>query len=128
MRIGKLAALGGCSAETIRYYEKENLLPEPHRLENGYRDYSTDHLKWLQFILRSRKLGFTQTQVRQLVTLSDLESDICDDVHELVLTHLDDVQAKITDLNKMKASLEHLEEKCRKDTLHSCPVIDELMA
>lgn len=128
MRIGKLAALCDCSAETIRYYEKEKLLPEPHRLDNGYRDYSNNHLKWLQFILRSRKLGFTQTQVRQLVTLSDLENNICDDVHQIVLTHLDDVLAKITDLKKMKASLERLEEKCKKDTLHSCPVIDELMA
>jgi len=127
MRIGKLASLGGCSAETIRYYEKEDLLPEPHRLENGYRDYGIDHLKWLQFILRSRKLGFTQNQVRELVALSDLNNNICDDVHQIVMTHLDDVRAKITDLKKMKASLQRLEEKCKKDTLHSCPVIDELM-
>ena len=127
MRIGKLAALGGCSAETIRYYEKALLLPEPHRLENGYREYSIDHLKWLQFILRSRKLGFTQNQVREMVALADLKSNICDEVHQIVLTHLDDVLGKITDLEKMQASLERLEEKCKKDTLHSCPVIDELM-
>ena len=128
MRIGKLATLGGCSAETIRYYEKEQLLPEPNRLENGYRDYNNEHLKWLQFILRSRKLGFSQIQVRQLAAVSDHESNICDDVHSMLLAHLADVEGKLDDLQKMKASLERLERRCREDTLHSCPVIDELMA
>jgi MerR family mercuric resistance operon transcriptional regulator len=128
MRIGKLASLGGCSAETIRYYEKEKLLPEPHRLENSYRDYGNEHLKWLQFILRCRKLGFSQSQVRELAAVSDLKNDVCDDVHELLLIHIADVEAKLDDLLKMKASLKRLELKCRDDTLHSCPVIDELMA
>jgi DNA-binding transcriptional MerR regulator len=128
MRIGKLAGLAGCSAETIRYYEKEKLLPEPHRLENDYRDYSAEHLKWLQFILRSRKLGFSQNQVKELAAVSDLDSDVCDDVHTILLAHIKDVEAKLDDLLKMKASLQRLELKCRQDTLHSCPVIDELMA
>ncbi len=128
MRIGKLASLVGCSAETIRYYEKEKLLPEPYRLENGYRDYSSEHLKWLQFILRSRKLGFSQSQVRELAAVSDHNSDVCDDVHALLLIHIADVEGKLEDLVKMKASLQRLEQKCRDDTLHSCPVIDELMA
>jgi len=128
MRIGKLATLGGCSAETIRYYEKENLLPEPQRLPNGYRDYSREHLKWLQFILRSRKLGFSQNQVKELAAVSDHQSDICGDVHAILLAHLADVEAKLNDLLRMKDSLARLERKCRDDTLHSCPVIDELMA
>jgi len=128
MRIGKLAALGGCSAETIRYYEKEKLLPEPHRLENGYRDYSSEHLKWLQFILRSRKLGFSQRQVKELAAVSGHNSDVCDDVHAMLLVHIAEVETKLEDLMKMKDSLQRLEQKCREDTLHSCPVIDELMA
>ena len=62
MRIGTLAAACNCPAETIRYYEKIGLLPKPIRTANGYRSYDERHQKWLQFVLRSRALGFTQDE------------------------------------------------------------------
>ncbi len=66
MRIGTLAAACNCPAETIRYYERIGLLPKPVRTANGYRSYDERHQKWLQFVLRSRALGFTQDEVRRL--------------------------------------------------------------
>ncbi len=59
MLIGELSAATDCPVETIRYFEHIGLLRPAGRLSNGYRDYSDEHLKWLQFILRSRALGFS---------------------------------------------------------------------
>ena len=128
MKIGQLASACGCGVETIRYYEKAGLLPKPERLENGYRNYNAQHEQWLQFILRSRSLGFTQTQVKQLSNLADLDTDVCTDVHALILEHLQDVETKLADLQKMRAALRRLENKCQNGALNACPLIDELMA
>ena len=70
MRIGELAQACDCPAETIRYYEKIGLLPQAVRRANGYRSYEDKHQKWLQFIIRSRELGFSQDEVRRLTDLA----------------------------------------------------------
>ena len=127
MRIGTLAASCNCPAETIRYYEKIGLLPQPVRMANGYRSYDDYHRKWLQFILHSRALGFTQDQVRRLSNIAHQPQPVCADVHELLVEHIIDVREKLRDLRRIEKALLRLKSKCQDDTLNDCPVIDELM-
>ena len=127
MRIGELSANCGCPAESIRYFEKIGLLPEPVRTANGYRHYDVSHQKWLHFILRSRALGFTQNEVRRLSNIAHQSQPACADVHNLLIDHIVDVQKKLGDLKRMQKSLERLKSKCQDGTLNDCPVIDELM-
>ncbi len=127
MRIGTLAAACNCPAETIRYYEKIGLLPKPVRTANGYRSYDERHQKWLQFVLRSRALGFTQDEVRRLSNIADQSQPVCADVHQLLVEHIVDVRKKLLDLERMETALVRLTSKCQDGTLNDCPVIDELM-
>lgn len=127
MRIGELAALCDCPVETIRYYEKIGLLPPPARESNGYRHYAAMHHKWLQFIIRSRGLGFSQDEVRRLTDLAHTDEPACHDVHELLETHIADVRSRIRELERMRRSLLKLKTKCQDGTLNDCPVIDDLM-
>ena len=128
MRIGELAAICDCPFETIRYYEKIGLLPQPIRLANGYRSYDEAHGKWLQFILRSRALGFTQEEVRQLTDVAHQQRPACVEVHDLLQEHVIDVQMRVSELQRMERALIRLKDKCHDGTLHDCPVIDELMS
>ena len=127
MRIGKLAASCECSVETIRYYEKIALLPQPVRLANGYRSYDDSHRKWLQFILRSRALGFSQVEVRRLTDIAHQRQPACAKVHDLLQEHVNDVQERIGELKRMERALSRLKDQCQDGTLHDCPVVDELM-
>jgi MerR family mercuric resistance operon transcriptional regulator len=127
MRIGELATICDCPIETIRYYEKINLLPKPSRTANGYRSYEDRHRKWLQFILHSRELGFTQNEVRRLVDIAHKKAPSCAEVHKLLSGHLSQVDRKLHALKQLKKALVHLEAKCEDGTLNECPVIDELM-
>lgn len=127
MRIGKLAAACDCPVETIRYYEKIDLLPPPLRQTNGYRNYDERHKKWLQFILRSRALGFTLDEVRRLASIAHQSRPACGEVHALLTAHVADVRDKVRELKRMERALVRLKAKCQEGTLHDCPVIDELM-
>lgn len=126
MRIGELARLCDCPAETIRYYEKIGLLPVAARRDNGYRDYEDRHQKWLQFILRSRDLGFGQDDVRRLTDLARRQT-ACADVYDLLQIHVGRVRERIDELQRMERALVRLTNQCQDGTLHDCPVIDELM-
>ncbi len=127
MRIGELSANCGCPVETIRYFEKIGLLPQPTRGANGYRSYDDSQQKWLHFILRSRALGFTQKEVRRLSDIAHQSQPVCADVHDLLIEHIVDVRQKLRELTRMQEALERLKSKCQDGTLNDCPVIDELM-
>ena len=127
MRIGELANACDCPVETIRYYEKIGLLPAATRLANGYRSYDDEHLKWLQFIIRSRDLGFNQNEVRRLTDLAHQRRPACSDVHDLLEHHVVDIRDRIAELQRLEKALVRLKRQCHEGTLHDCPVIDELM-
>jgi MerR family mercuric resistance operon transcriptional regulator len=128
MRIGELARACDCPPETIRYYEKIGLLPQAVRRANGYRSYEHTHQKWLQFILRSKELGFSQDEVRRLTDLAHQKQPACADVHQLLEDHVGDVRKRVRALKRMERALLRLKTQCHDGTLHDCPVIDELMA
>ena len=126
MTRGQLATQTGCNGETIRYYEKIRLMPDPTRTAAGYRIYNEAHLRRLSFIMRLRALGFTLEEVRSLLGLVDSHAFTCGEVHAITIEHLAVVRQKLADLEKMERSLDKLAAKCSGDAVPECPIIDDL--
>lgn len=124
--IGELAKATDTKVETIRYYEQIGLLPLPDRTTGNYRAYAVEHLKRLSFIRRSRDLGFSIDQVRDLLSLADQEQDPCNSVDELAREHLAEVDAKIADLRRLRTELASIISRCSCGTIAECRVIDAL--
>lgn len=126
MLIGVLSKRTGCDIETIRYYERIGVMPKPPRTEGGHRVFSEDHLKRLTFIRRSRELGFTLVQVRDLLGLVDGNDYTCDEVKAITVEHADAVRQKIADLSKLKRVLDDMVSQCNRGDIPDCPVIEAL--
>lgn len=124
--IGALSKQTGCKVETIRYYEKEGLLPAPTRTAGGHRLYTKEMRNRLLFIRRSRQLGFSMDEIRDLLSLVDGNQVSCEHVKSIAEEHLRDIQAKIDDLRKMQRTLSDLAGRCSGDDVPSCPIIDSL--
>lgn len=124
--IGALSSRTGCKVETIRYYERIGLLPEPARSEGGHRMYGVAHLKRLGFIRRARELGFTVEEIRTLLRLVDERDQPCAEVREVAAGHLEDVKAKIASLRAMEAVLSDMVDRCADGRMHECPLIETL--
>jgi MerR family mercuric resistance operon transcriptional regulator len=127
MRRGELAERSGCNIETVRFYEKQGLLPAPPRTAGGHRDYAQEHLRRLTFIRRSRELGFTIGEVRGLLGLVDGGDWTCAEVRAMTLEHLADVRRKIADLQKLAGILEDMAAQCDGGAVPECPIIDALL-
>ncbi|MBI1729342.1 helix-turn-helix domain-containing protein [Candidatus Acetothermia bacterium] len=125
--IGQVSLRTGCNIETIRYYERIGLLPEPPRSYGGHRLYSGSLVKRLNFIRRARQLGFHLDEVRELLSLVDSKSDSCADVKEMTLSHLREVDQKLADLRKLKRVLGEMASQCDRGQVPECPVIEALM-
>jgi MerR family transcriptional regulator, mercuric resistance operon regulatory protein len=126
MQRAELAQRTGCNLETVRYYEKVRLLPEPPRTTRGYRSYDTSHERRLRFILRARELGFSLDEIRELLRLVDERDRPCAEARAVAAAHLDDVRAKIADLKRMEQVLEDMVAQCGDGTRPECPLIDAL--
>lgn len=128
MPMGKLAELTGCNVETVRYYEKAGLMPEPARTAGGHRSYSRSHLKRLYFIRRSRELGFPVAQVRQLLALIDEPDHTCGEIKAITLLQAREVQRKIKDLKRLHTALNEMAVKCAGGNyrLDDCPIVEAL--
>jgi MerR family mercuric resistance operon transcriptional regulator len=122
-----LARATGCNLETIRYYEKIGIMPDPPRSTKGYRSYDNAHVKRLKFVMRSRDLGFSIEEVRGLLGLVDDRSRTCADVQLIAEDHLTDVQAKIADLQRIERVLSDTVARCTGDAAPECAVIDALL-
>ncbi len=126
LTIGKVAEQTGCHIETIRYYEKEDLLPPPGRSAGGHRLYTTDLIERLVFIRRSRELGFSMQEIRELLSVVDGHQVSCERVKYLADTHLKDIRSKISDLRRMETTLRELSNQCSGDDVPECPIIEAL--
>ena len=122
----ELAQRTGCNLETVRYYEKVGLLPEPPRNASGYRSYDTGHERRLRFVLRARELGFSLEEIRELLRLVDERDRPCAEARTVAATHLDDVRTKIADLRRMERVLRDVVAKCAGGDLPECPLIETL--
>ena len=113
MKIGELAKKAGCQVETVRYYEREGLLPAPARSEGNYRLYGNEHLERLVFIRNCRTLDMTLDEVQRLLSLRDLPHESCAGINSLVDEHIEHVEARITSLMALRDQLTELRERCR---------------
>lgn len=124
--IGAMSRETGVNIETIRYYEKIDLMPDPGRTSGGNRQYSQDHLKRLSFIRHSRDLGFSIDEIRALLSMVDQKDVSCGDVHRLTMQHLGTVRAKITHLQVLERALQDMASECAKGDVPDCPIIESL--
>ena len=122
-----LARATGCNLETIRYYEKIGIMPDPPRSTKGYRSYDDAHVRRLKFVMRSRDLGFSLEEVRGLLGLVDEQSRTCAEVQIIAEDHLTDVRAKIADLKRIERVLSDTVARCTGDAAPECAVIDALL-
>jgi Cu(I)-responsive transcriptional regulator len=124
--IGDLAKTTDTKVETIRYYERIGLLPEPKRTAGNYRSYEAVHLGRLSFIRRARELGFSIDQVRNLLGLADQKDRSCETVDSIAREHLADVDRKIADLKGLRRELNSLIRQCHHGTIAECRILDAL--
>ncbi len=124
--IGRLSKQTGTNVETIRYYERVGLVPTPERSSGGYRLYSADHLKQLNFVRRARGLGFSIGEVRTLLRLAHERKRPCAEVRVVAEAHLRDVRAKIADLKRMERVLKATVARCAEGRRVDCPLIEAL--
>ena len=125
MNIGTVAEQSGLPPKTIRYYEAIGLL-RPDRRANGYRDYSADDVHRLRFLRRSRSLGFSMEECRQLLSLYDDRDRESAEVKAIAGAKLAEIERKIEELEGLRDTLSQLVRDCHGDRRPQCPIIDEL--
>lgn len=109
--IGKLAEMAGVGVETVRFYQRKDLLREP-KASGTFRTYNEEDAQRIFFIKRAQDLGFTLSEVKDLLELNTKPRVTCGAVKEKTLMKIKEIEAKISDLNRMKASLEKLACAC----------------
>lgn len=124
--IGAFSLRTGVNIETIRYYERIGILPEPPRTNGRHRVYDQNHVRRLRFVRRSRELGFALGDIRALLALADRGEEACNETKEMTLRHLADVQGKIASLKKLQRALKEMTDACRPGRQRSCPILDAL--
>jgi len=125
MNIGTASEKSGLPAKTIRYYEDIGLL-SPGRSGNGYRDYSLDDVHRLRFLQRSRGLGFSVEECRQLLSLYGDRHRESAEVKAIAEGKLAEIDRKIAELRELRAVLGHLVDACHGDHRPDCPILDGL--
>jgi Cd(II)/Pb(II)-responsive transcriptional regulator len=129
MQIKQLSSATGVDIETIRFYEKQGLLPAPARKDNGYRDYDVSHLERLSFIRHCRALEMPLNQVATLLGFVDQPNTPCVDVDMLVDQQLVKVRARLKSMEVLEKQLLQLRARCTgTQTAHSCGILNELVA
>lgn len=127
LTIGAIAKRAGVGIDTIRYYERAGLLPEPQRRASGYRDYSTETVKQLRFIRRAKELGFTLDEIGELMLLSVQREEGVKGVKASAEAKLAVVEAKLKELQRIRLGLKKLIAACPgHGRLDQCPIIAAL--
>ena len=127
MRIGELAKLTGCDVETIRYYEKTGLLPEPGRNDVGYRLYEPQHQERLQFIRHCRSLQMSLSDIRVLLDFRSRPSAECRGVNELLDHHINLIRVRMKALQSLELQLMSLRHKCEDPhSVEKCGILQNL--
>lgn len=126
MNIGEAAAASGVSAKMIRHYEENGLIPKVARTDAGYRVYRERDVHLLRFIGSARQLGFSMKQIAGLVDLWLDQSRPSRKVKALAQEHIDELDARIGELQAMKSTLETLARDCHGDNRPDCPILAAL--
>lgn len=127
MKIGELAKKAGVSIDTVRYYEREGVLPIPRRRDSGYRRYDAEDLTRLQFVRRAKALGFSLHDIAELLTLSDQSHNDMAGVRHAAESKLLDVNNKLAELTRIKLGLDELLSACPgHGDISECPIMAAL--
>ena len=127
LTIGQVARRASVGVETIRFYEKRGLLDRPPRKESGYRLYQEDAILRLRFIRRAKELGFSLKEIGELLSLRLNPSKNCGHVKKQTEAKLDDVEARIKSLQRIKRVLTRLSAACDgKGRISECPILEAL--
>jgi Cd(II)/Pb(II)-responsive transcriptional regulator len=127
MTIGELARRTGCGIETIRYYEREGLLPKPGRTSGNFRRYGQEHAELLSFIRHCRSLDMALNEIRVLLRFRTAPGRDCGEVNALLDTHIGHVEERIAELRSLKGQLKALRDKCNSGkSAEDCGILREL--
>jgi MerR family mercuric resistance operon transcriptional regulator len=127
LTIGRLAKEVGVNLETVRFYERQGLLPKPPRSASGYRLFPTDAARRLRFIRRAQELGFSLKEIRELLSLRVSRTTKSRDIRARTEAKIADVDAKIRSLESMKRTLRKLTNVCDGCApLSDCPILESL--
>ncbi len=127
MRSAQVAAEAGVNVQTLRYYERRGLLPEPERLSSGYRAYAPGAVRTVRFVKRAQQLGFTLVEIEALLDLAAGGPDNCVTVRGLAAEKITHLEEKIASLEAMRDSLAQLVASCdRPRAQRQCPLVDAI--
>jgi Cd(II)/Pb(II)-responsive transcriptional regulator len=127
MKIGELAQIAQCTVETIRYYEKEGLLPEPGRTAGNFRVYGPAHTERLRFIRNCRALDMSHHEIHTLLALADQPEQGCHAVNEVLDAHIAHVDERIRELEQLRQQLTALRGRCRDEqAMPACGILQGL--
>jgi Hg(II)-responsive transcriptional regulator len=127
MQIGTLAERSSVGVETIRFYERQGLLPKPARTVSGYRSYPEDAVERVRFIRRAKELGFTLEEIGELLALKVSHGKSCESVRRRALDKVSDIDRKMRDLRKMRRALDTLVQRCSgHEGIDDCTILDAL--
>ncbi len=127
LKVGQLAKEAGVNIQTIHYYERRGLIPEPPRRPSGYRDYSPDFVARIRFIKKAQELGFSLAEIAELLDLRIESADKCGEVKERVEAKVAAIEEKIQSLQQMKHALAELVTLCdRREPSSECPILEAL--
>ncbi|MEO5882469.1 MAG: Cu(I)-responsive transcriptional regulator [Caldimonas sp.] len=124
--IGEASARSGVSAKMIRHYESLALLPKVGRTASGYRQYGPREVHTLRFVRRARELGFSMVEIAALLKLWQNRRRASADVKRIALSHVADLDRRMSEMAAMKRTLESLAACCHGDDRPDCPILDEL--
>lgn len=126
---GELAERAKVNIETVRYYERRGLLPQPPRTASGYRQYAPEAVARLRFIKRAQNLGFSLQEIGTLLDLRVRRASgtVCREVESRAAAKMELIEGKIRELERMRGSLERLVSACRdRETTGDCPILEAL--
>ncbi len=123
----ELAKRAGVNVETVRFYERTGLLPEPPRTPSGYRRFSPDAIRVVRFVKRAQELGFSLTEIKDLLSLRARPGATCEDVRRRAEAKIHDVDAKIRSLQAVRRALKRLAAECSgRGPVEACPILERL--
>ena len=125
--IGELARETGCNIETIRYYERIGVIPQPPRTGGRYRIYDADDIRRVSFVRRARELGFGLDEVRSLLRFATEAEGRCAEVRQLAVDHVETIRAKIIDLRRIEMFLENFIGRCQPGSRERCGILEMLL-
>ena len=127
MRTSEVASQAHVNAQTLRYYERRGLLPEPERTRSGYRAYTPDAVRVVRFVKRAQQLGFTLDDIEDLLHLADGGPASCEEARTMARTRIADLQQRINELAGMRDALTQLVDTCDQPRAErECPIVRDI--